>query len=402
MSTAPPPSEPARLLFIVSSLDVGGAEKQLVAVLNHLDPRRFRAHLVCLKRGASLRPQLCEERLEEVICCDARRWIDPGVIGRLRSLCAARAIDAVICVNPYSMLYGHLARGARPAARLATVFHSTLLHSLKERAQMVLYRQLFRRCNLLLYVCESQRRYWRARGLHPAVDDVVYNGIDTASYSDSRPQAERVAFRRSLGVRDDDYLIGLCAVLRPEKAHGDLLAAIAALRSRGIPAKALLIGDGPERPRIERTVARLGLTSHVLITGFEQDVRPLICACDVMTLVSHAVETFSIAALESMSLGKPLVMSDLGGAREQVIHGEHGFLFQPGDIDALTAHLATLTSQPLRARLGEAAARRVRERFTVEAMTGRFTQCIEGLLETRASPSPPLRNRGHARPHHLV
>jgi glycosyltransferase involved in cell wall biosynthesis len=382
-------SAAARLLFIVNSLDVGGAEKQLIALLNHLDPRRFRMHLAYLKSGASLRPHLREERLEEVIACEARHGLDPRVIGRLRSLCAARAMDAIICINPYSMLHGHLARGARPAARMATVFHSTVLHSRKERAQMVLYRPLFRRCDLLLYVCESQRRYWRARGLSAAADDVVYNGIDTAAYTDSRPQAERIAFRRSLGVDDEDYLIGLCAVLRPEKAHGDLLAAVASLRARGIPAKALLIGDGPERPRIEQAAARLGIAAHVLITGFKQDVRPLIAACDVMTLVSHAVETFSVAALESMSLGKPLVMSDLGGACEQVIPGEHGFLFEAGDIEALTMHLAALTSPSLRARLGEAAARRVRERFTVQAMTCRFSECLERLLQAPAASLRP-------------
>jgi glycosyltransferase involved in cell wall biosynthesis len=382
-------SAAARLLFIVNSLDVGGAEKQLVALLNHLDPRRFRMHLAYLKRGASLRPQLCEDRLEEIIGCDARHWLDPRVIGRLRSLCAARAMDAIICINPYSMLHGHLARSARPAARLATVFHSTVLHSRKERAQMVLYRPLFRRCDLLLYVCESQRRYWRARGLNAAADEVVYNGIDTDSYTDVRPQPERIAFRRSLGVGDDEYLIGLCAVLRPEKAHGDLLAALANLRARGIPAKALLIGDGPERPRVEQAAARLGLASHVLITGFKQDVRPLIAACDVMTLVSHAVETFSVAALESMSLGKPLVMSDLGGACEQVVPGEHGFLFEAGDIGALTMHLAALTSESLRTRLGEAAARRVRERFTVQAMASRFSECLERLLQAPAASLRP-------------
>lgn len=380
MSAAVPAPAPARLLFIVSSLEFGGAEKQLVALLNHLDRRRFRLHLAYLKRGASLRPQLREERLEEVVCCEVDRGIDPRAVRQLRSLTAARAIDAVICVNPYPMLYGHLARGARASARLATVFHTTLLGSFKERAQMLLYRQLFRRCDLLLYVCESQRRYWRARGLRPADDAVVHNGIDTEWYSDSRPNAERVAFRRSLGVRDDEYLIGLCSVLRPEKAHGDLLAAIARLRARGIPAKALLIGDGPERPAIEQAAARLGVASHVQITGFKGDVRPFITSCDVMTLVSHAVETFSIAALESMSLGKPLVMSDLGGAGEQVSHGEQGFLFRPGDIDALTTHLATLTSEPLRMQLGEAAARRVRERFTVQTMTDRFADCIDQLL----------------------
>lgn len=401
MSTVTPTSSPRRLLFIVNSLEFGGAEKQLVTLLNHLDPRRLRMHLAYLKSGASLRPQLREERLEEVICCDARRWVDTRAVGRLRSLAAAGAIEAIVCTNPYSMLYGHLARPARPSARLVTVFHSTLLHSYKEKAQMLLYRRLFRRCDLLLYVCENQRRYWRARGLRAVADDVCYNGIDTAWYSDRRPQSERLAFRRSLGVRDDEYLIGLCSVLRPEKAHADLLAALGRLHSRGIRAKALLIGDGPERPRIEQAAARLGLTPYVHITGFKDDIRPFVASCDVMTLVSHAVETFSVAALESMSLGKPLVMSDLGGAGEQVIHGEHGFLFQPGDIEALTMHLTQLTSQPLRAKLGEAAARRVRELFTAQAMADRFTDFIEQLLETRSSPLPPPRNE-HARPLHLA
>lgn len=367
-----------RLLFIVNSLEVGGAEKQLVTLLNHLDPERFKMHLAYLKPGASLRPQLREERLEEVLCAEARHFIDLRAIGRVRSLVQRAAIEAIICTNPYSMLYGHLARSARPGVKLATVFHSTRM-SPKERAQMLLYRRLFCRCHLLLYVCESQRRYWRARGLHPAADQVVYNGIDTRWYTETQSPQARLAFRRALGIGDEEYLIGLCSVLRPEKAHGDLLAALARLRARGLPAKALLIGDGPERPLIERTAAQLGLSAQVRITGFQRDVRPFIGACDVMTLVSHD-ETFSIAALESMALGKPLVMSDLSGAREQVIPGQQGFLFPAGDIEALTRHLETLTSRPLRLELGAAAARRARELFTVEAMTQRFTACLEELL----------------------
>jgi glycosyltransferase involved in cell wall biosynthesis len=369
-----------RLLFIVNSLEVGGAEKQLITLLNHLDPERFEMHLSYLKPGASLRPQLREERLEAVASVEARHFIDLRAIGRVRALVRDAAIEAIICTNQYSMLYGHLARTARPGVRLATVFHSTLL-SPKERAQMLLYRRLFCRCDLLLYVCESQRRYWRARGLHPPADQVIYNGIDTRWYTDARSQEERLACRRSLGVGDEEYLIGLCSVLRPEKAHGDLLAALARLRARGLPAKALLIGDGPERPLIERTAAQLGLSPHVRITGFQRDVRPFIGACDVMTLVSHD-ETFSIAALESMALGKPLVMSDLSGAREQVLPGEQGFLFPAGDIEALTQHLETLISRSLRLELGAAAARRARELFTVEAMTQRFTACLEELMLT--------------------
>lgn len=373
---------PPGVLFIVNSLETGGAEKQVVSVLNHLDPGRFRLHLAYLKRNERLLAQLRQERLSALLCCEVAHRIDTRAIRSLRELIADAAIDAIVCTNPYSTLYGQLAArhsGARP--RLVTVYHTTRLRGLKERAQMLLYQRLFNRADLLIYVCESQREYWRRRGIRPAADEVIYNGIDTDYYADRGTDEERLTLRRRLGLAEGDYVIGLCSVFRPEKAHRDLLDAIEALRSRGLPAKALLIGDGPERQAIEHAIARRDLGKHVLITGLEQDVRPFVAACDVMTLVSHSVETFSLAALESMALGKPMVMSETGGAAELIVNGKHGFLFAPGDIEALTAHLGVLISAPLRAQLGAAAARRVRERFTVQQMAGRFADCIDHLID---------------------
>ncbi len=374
------------LLFIVNSLATGGAEKHVVTLLNHLEASRFRLHLAYLKGGEELLPELQTQRLASVTCCNVARRIDAQALGQLRSIIAGGGIDAVVCTNSYSTLYGRLAvRGCEPAPRLVAVFHTTVLRTRKQKLQMLLYRHLFRQCDLLMYVCESQRRYWRARGLQRLQDEVIHNGIDTEWFTDRRPGAEQLAFRRALGFEADDFVVGICSGLRPEKAHGDLLAAVARLRARGVPAKALLIGEGPERPAIERGIARLDLTAHARITGLMADVRPFVSACDVMTLVSHS-ETFSLAALESMCLGKPLVMSDLGGAGEQVIHGLNGFLFAPGDIEALTAHLEALTCLSLRRRLGEAAARRVRQLFTVQRMASRFTERIERLLTERARP----------------
>lgn len=370
-----------RLLFVVNSLVTGGAEKHVVTLLNHLDASRFQLHLAYLKRGEDLLPQLHRHRLASVTCCDVIRWIDLDGVRRLRRILVENRIDAIVCTNSYSTLYGRLAmRGCEPSPRLVTVFHTTVLQTRKEKMLMLLYRRLFSRCDLLVYVSENQRRYWRERGLDPVTDEVVHNGIDTDWYREAGPAGARLALRRELGFAADDYVIGICSALRPEKAHGVLLAAIARLRAQGIAAKGLLIGDGPERPAIERAAARLGLAAHVRISGVQEDVRPYIGACDVMTLVSHT-ETFSLAALESMSLGKPLVMSDVGGAREQMIPQRHGFLFEPGNIDALTTHLTALTSAPLRAQVGAAAARRVRELFTVQRMAGRFTGCMDRLLD---------------------
>ena len=373
---------PPGLLFIVNSLELGGAEKQVVTLLNHLPPGRFRLHLAYLKRSERLLPQLDTSRLDALVCCDIDRGVERRAVRQLRDLIETHHIDALVCTNTYSMLYGFLARRAarRERPKLATVFHTTLLRTLKEKAQMLLYTRLFKRSDLLVYVCENQRDYWRDRGLRAAADAVVHNGIDVDYFSDLQTPQQKLEMRRGLGFSPEDYVIGLCSSLRPEKAHGDLLQAIARLRSQGTPAKGLFIGDGAERPAIEAQAAALGLRDHVVITGLQRDVRPYIGCCDVMTLVSHSIETFSLAALESMALRKPLVMSDIGGASEQVLHGQTGFLFEPGDIDALTTHLQSLASQTLQSQMGSAAQRRVRQLFTVDTMTTGFTEQMVRLV----------------------
>jgi glycosyltransferase involved in cell wall biosynthesis len=375
MSTARP-----GLLFIVNSLEVGGAEKQVVTLLNHLDSGHFRLHLAYLKPGDRLLPQLDTGKLDTLTCCNVSRGVEHRAIRQLADLIRAQRIDAVICTNMYSMLYGYLACShTRARPKLATVFHTTLLRTYKEKAQMLFYRHLFRRSDLLIYVSENQRDHWRDWGLRAAADAVVQNGIDVDYFSTERtPRHEHL--RASLGLTEADYVIGLCSGLRPEKAHGDLLHALARLHERGIAAKALLIGDGPERPRIESVILELGLREHVVITGLQADVRPYIACCDVMTLVSHT-ETFSLAALESMALGKPLVMSDVGGASEQVVHGQTGLLFEPRDIAALTEQLTTLGSAAIRARMGAAAERRVRELFSLRTMTSGFTAQVSRMLD---------------------
>lgn len=369
------------LLFIVNSLGVGGAEKQVVTLLNRLDRSRFRLHLAYLKPTAPLLAQLEVDRLDELLCCNAHRGIDWGAVGRLRRLIERRKIDIIISTNMYSMLYGWLARArAQAQLQLAAVFHTTIIKGFKAKSQMLLYRSLFKRCDLLIYVCENQRDYWRDGGLDGVNDAVVHNGIDVKYFGKQPSPADTAALRKSLGFAPHDYVIGVCSALRPEKAHADLLVAIAGLRDQGVPIKALFIGDGPERAAIESNVEALSLRESIRITGVQSDVRPFIGCCDVMALMSRSIETFSLAALESMAAGKPLILTDIGGASEQVIHGQNGFLYEPGDIEALQLYLKSLRSQDLRTQMGASGATRVRRMFTVDSMTAGFETRLDELL----------------------
>jgi glycosyltransferase involved in cell wall biosynthesis len=156
--------------------------------------------------------------------------------------------------------------------------------------------------------------------------------VDTEAFRDRWGKEGRRALRASLGFSASDYVIGLSALLRPEKNPLQLVDAVAALRGSGIPARALIIGDGEMRGAIRDRASSLGVAGDIVITGLQQDVRPYVAACDAMVLCSFT-EAFSLAAIEAMSLGRPVVHSDVGGAPEMIVPGRNGFFSERTMVD---------------------------------------------------------------------
>jgi glycosyltransferase involved in cell wall biosynthesis len=370
------------VLFLLNSLTSGGAERHVISLLNRLDIQAFRLSLAYLKPQTQLLSALRSDRLDAVVSLDVKRKLDLAAVRAIADFIDRHEVKVVVSTNPYPALYSVLAsRLARHRPRQVEVFHSTTFHSRKEKIQMALYRVVFRSLDLLVYVSRLQRDYWSARGLRARRETVIHNGIDTSYFSDSFSSEQKRSLRARFGILDSDYVVGICATLRPEKAHGDYLLAVSRLRKLGLPAKGLIIGDGPERVAIEGRIRQLGLAQHVSVTGFQTDVRPFVASCDVMTLTSHS-ETFSLAALESMSMGRPTVMTRIGGAEEQVSHGITGFLFAPKDIDGLTGLLSDLALPERRSSMGAAAALSVRAQFTEERMLNSFSTELTSLANS--------------------
>jgi glycosyltransferase involved in cell wall biosynthesis len=380
------------VLVLVNSLRIGGAEKHAIALTNHLDRNQFRAGLCALKSGGTLASELDTNGLGPLLLLDVRRKLDWSAALRLARYIDRHQIDILVCTNGYPLLYAIPASWlAKRPVRLVEVFHTTGVRSaIASRLRAVFNRFAFRRCELLVYVSQLQREFWHDRWLRARRDIVIHNGVDTEHFTDRYTAAQKAAVRAEYGFAANDYVVGICASLRPEKAHLDLLESVRRLHDAGVNIRLLIIGDGAERARIEAKIADRQLQHIVAITGYQSDVRPLIAACDVMTLTSHTIETFSIAALESMSLGKPLILSRVGGAAEQVIPGQTGFLFAPGDIDTLTEHLRTLSNIALAHQLGATAAKVVRERFTTHRMVTAFARELRALAS-----QPPSRDTPH-------
>jgi glycosyltransferase involved in cell wall biosynthesis len=372
-----------RAIFVTPSLFHGGAERHAIAVMNRLAERGHECHAVYIKDIGDLLDRVRLRYGGTVRCLGATRYFDRRALADFAAHISRVRPSVIVAANPYALMYSWLAlRRSGVLALLAVTFHTTLLRSAKEWLQMLYYRPFFWLADCLVFICEAQRLRWLRRGVLSRRNELIYNGVDIEEFSDRWIPEERRRLRSALGFSDADLVVGISALLRPEKNHVQLVDAVAMLRKKGIAVRALMIGDGVTRPAIEARARSLDLEGDVVITGLQSDVRPYVAACDVVVLCSDAVETFSLAALEAMALGKPVVHSDIGGAAEMIRPGENGFLFPVGDTEALVDRLTRLSDRADRERMGRKARETVEARFSERAMVDRYERLLLDLCRT--------------------
>jgi glycosyltransferase involved in cell wall biosynthesis len=368
-----------KILFVVATFNVGGAERHTLDLVHSLSQRHNSCVFASVKsrKEAALDLQSLDEGA--IFSCEAKRFLDLQALRSLICEIEKYSPDVVVAVNQYALMYLHLAKTfSNSTFRIAVVFHSTKLVSQKDEFLHWFYQHLFKRSDLLVFVCDFQANYWKARGLSAMCVETVHNGVDTERFSPDTTNA-RQKVRSDFGIAQSDFVIGITAAFRPEKNHAFLLRALAQLRLSGIPAKLLLVGDGPLRTALEVEASSLGVYEDVAFAGVQSDVRPFIAAFDVFALVSFT-EAFSLAALEAMAMGIPAVLSDVGGAREMVVDGETGFVFQTDDVEQFIAAMNALRENDTAKVMGMAAHRFVNAHFTHKSMVDRYEQLFGALV----------------------
>lgn len=208
----------------------------------------------------------------------------------------------------------------------------------------------------------------------------VHNGVDISRFADTLLPDEKDGLRRRLGIGDDELVVGMTAGFRPEKNHEEVFVAFSRLIREGLPVRLLLIGDGDRRGLLEREARKLGIDGRIVWAGFTGDPKGYLSIVDVGVLFSYAVETFSMAILEMMAMGRPVVAADIGGTREAVQDGVTGFLVPPRNVDALADRLGLLLRDPrLRRTCGAAARETVLKRFTKDLMAEKTARIFEAV-----------------------
>ena len=368
------------VLFIVPSLRRAGAETQIIDLVNSLRAPDIHVELLCFQDDLSQRDRISHAvRFHHV---RRRGKYDLSFITGIADIIDRQEIDIVHGTLEFSVLVGWLAcRRAKHKPHLIGAIHTTLLRGLKEQVHdRLIYQWIFRQCAAIVFVCQKQADVWVQR--YPFLEKksrVIHNGIDLEKFSVDLSPGAAEDYLLGHGVPEGSCIISCIAGFRPEKGH-DLL--IEAFRRLDDNAHLFLAGDGERRATIESLVAQTGLSGRVHFLGNVADVRPLLRATDITVLASTSVETFSIAMLESMAMGVPMVAPDIGGLSEAIANDQTGWIYPAGDVDSLAILLAEGAHNREKLKMMGARARdQVVRRFSKEAMADAMASLLRTVAE---------------------
>jgi glycosyltransferase involved in cell wall biosynthesis len=211
----------------------------------------------------------------------------------------------------------------------------------------------------------------------------IPTGVDPERFS---PAVDGGRIRREFGIAPDVFLVSMIGVLRTWKRHDLFLEAIRLLRERGVPAGALVAGEGPRREAIEAEIAAKGLAGTVILAGYRADVPEILAASDALVLPSDRFEGVPQVILQALAMERAVIASPVGGIPEVVHPEETGLLCPAGDAAAYAGALERLARDPaLGERLGKAGRDRVLARYTVAAMGDRTEMFYASLASGRGS-----------------
>ncbi len=383
--------DPLRVMFVITSMPVGGAETALVELVRRMDRQRFRPEVCCLKQLDALGTVLAEE-IPTFTGILANKY-DFAVLWRLTRLMHRRRIDAVVTVGTGGdkMFWGRLAAWLAGVPVICSALHSTGLPDRVEFAN----RLLAPLTDAFIAVAQPHADYLAAHEGCPAEKVcVIPNGVDVERF---HPRWPSRSLQSEFNLDPDVPVAGIVAALRPEKNHEMFLYVAALVRRAMTTAQFLVVGDGPQRATLQSLAHSLGIADCVHFVGTRSDVPEVLSLVDVLLLTSH-MEANPLCLLEAMASEKPVVATRVGSVCETVLQGATGYLVSPGDSQRMAEHvLELLTNGDRAASMGRAGREHVIAQWSVEHMIEGYQDLLERIY-TKKSMAAARRSSSTARP----
>lgn len=376
---------PLHVLQVTRGAVWGGGERHVLALLEGFRGRPVRMSLAVFGEG-----RLADEarRLGVTVHCVSKGFRgDPRPLLGLARVIRRHGVDLVHTHMPSGNFYGRVAARLARGTGLVTTLHyidREALPFLTPVVQRLLFDgdiRMAAMCDRIVATSEHLRQALVGRGMSGGKIVTILNGVNLDTLpANGRPSD---GLRKELGIAPGLPVVGIVGRLVPVKNHALFLRAARAVLDRGTRAVFVLVGDGPLREPLRRLCRDLGLDEHVVFAGFRSDVMALLPLFDVCMLTSNS-ETSAYGVSEPMAVGRPVVATAVGGVTELVEDRVDGWLCPPGDAGALADGVCALLADPAAAeRMGQRAARTVRERLSLRGQVERLEEVYRAVLGER-------------------
>jgi starch synthase (maltosyl-transferring) len=370
---APWPSEPVPVGLVITDMDVGGAERILVALATRLDRRRWRPRVFCLGPEGKMVEPLTASGLP-ADCLDVNRKRPLQAVARLAS---ALRSHAPRLVQSFLFHANVATRLAAPFAGIPWVLSGHRVAEHQKRWHLTLDRLTARLASGSVCVSNGVLRFTRdVEGVAPDRLTVIPNGVDPAPLDRAEPLP-----RAWIGVPEGGQLALCIGRLDVQKGLPFLFDAAERVVAELPDWYLVLVGDGPERDWVRRRIAETpALSGRVHWLGRRDDVPRLLKSADLLVL-SSLWEGMPNVVLEAMAARRAVVATVVEGTEDLILPGRTGWLVPPRDAEALAVALLEAAKDPARRlAFGEAGRQRVEDQFSVDRMVQAYESLWAGVL----------------------
>lgn len=365
-----------RVLQIVETLVIGGAQRLLPGLVSGLDPQRFECQIAALHDGV-LRHEF-ESTCLPLTVLGVQRFYEPRVLSALVHLVRTRRIDVI-----HTHLTGADIVGRVVGALTGVPVVSTMHNIPHDYDQQKVYRRVLQRltartlaARLVMVAPSIGSEYERQWGIPASRIVVINNAVPMEPY-----------LAIAEGVADDiPPTVTTIGRLSAQKAYHLLLDAARLVLDKRPEVRFRIVGEGRLGAVLRRQAEDLGIAHAISFDGVRHDIPAVLATTHVFTL-SSLWEGLPVTAVEAMAAARPVVLTDVGGCRDLVTPGVEGWLAPPGDVAALAAALLAALDDPERQRLfGRRGREKVRRAFGLEQYVRGHEQLYVSLVAARGRP----------------
>lgn len=369
---------PLRLLAIIEATSITGPARNLLEFASLAQNERVETVIATFARnGSNLFIDTVRQKNIPLEIIVEKSPNDPAA--RRALLETIRRVSPVV-LQTHAVKSHFLVRriGAHGEFPWVAFHHGYTWPDLKARLYNQLDRWSLRAPRRVLTVSQPFRTELIARGVPPDRIEVIHNAIAPGWGAAEREPGRQADTRRAFGIPADRKIVLIVGRLSREKDHLTLLEATKRTRATQ-PLHLVIVGEGPERGRIEERIRQLGLQNEVTLTGQQKSAAPFYGVADLAVLSSLS-EGSPNALLEALVSGVPVVATNVGGIPEIVRDGETAFLVPPGDIDAMTSSmLRVLGDEALASAFTERGRILIAERHSPEARVRRLCEIYRSV-----------------------